>query len=311
MSRATHPRPPTRSSSRCPAPAPPVVHATANASDADGDVARDLVGLRRRRCRDPTPPRDVRVRHPGAVRRPAARQRRARRPLRPGVRDHGPGAGGPTDRTPRRRRRASRDRRARPRPDRASLRSASPSRRRSPPPAPLHSYSAGLDVYPDPDRRGGPGPPSWRDLHLADASPATKPSALYHSAVHVHERACASTDRRRALPLRHTQPFAEANEIWPLFTSDATGASGPVEVTKALRAGPQAVSLVVHDPDIAARRSAAPTWRPHCRPRLRWSFGDGTTAPAPTPTTPTRPPAPTPPRSRSRTAPAPTPATSR
>lgn len=75
-----------------------------------------------------------------------------------------------------------------------------------------------------------------------------------------------------------SQPFAEPNEIWPLFTSDASGASGPVEVTKPMRAGPQAVSVVVHDPDNSARRIGCADLTPGIADlTYGWDFGDGTT----------------------------------
>ena len=115
----------------------------------------------------------------------------------------------------------------------------------------------------------GPTPPS--------SVTGAKPSAR-HGAVHVHEQACADELGGAHFRFDTTQPFAEPNEIWPLFTSDAAGASGLVEVTKAVRAGPQAVSVVVHDPDNAARRIGCADLAPGTADlTYAGAFGDGTT----------------------------------
>ncbi len=114
--------------------------------------------------------------------------------------------------------------------------------------------------------------------HTTLSVTGTKPSAR-HGSVHVHEQACDDELGGAHFRFDTTQPFAEPNEIWPLFTSDATGASGLVEVTKAVRAGPKAVSLVVHDPDNAARRIGCADLVPGTADlTYSWAFGDGTTA---------------------------------
>ena len=96
--------------------------------------------------------------------------------------------------------------------------------------------------------------------------------------VHVHEKSCADANGGAHFRFDTTQAFAEPNEIWPSFTADATGASGLVEVTKALRAGPLAVAVVVHDPDNPARRIGCADLVPGTAGlTYSWSFGDGTT----------------------------------
>lgn len=141
----------------------------------------------------------------------------------------------------------------------------------------LHPYSVGLADHPDLTgevtlvRRRGE---TRTSLSVTGAEPSTA-----HGNVHVHERSCADELAGAHFRFDTALPFAETNEIWPLFTTDATGASGPVEVTKPLRAGPQAVSLVVHDPANAARRIGCADLGPSTADlTYSWSFGDGTTA---------------------------------
>lgn len=96
--------------------------------------------------------------------------------------------------------------------------------------------------------------------------------------VHVHEKPCAVDAGGAHFRFDTAQPFAEPNEIWPAFTADAAGSSGLVEVTKPLRAGPLAVSVVVHDPANAARRIGCADLAPSTADLAYvWSFGDGTT----------------------------------
>ncbi|SEB63214.1 Plastocyanin [Nocardioides exalbidus] len=105
-----------------------------------------------------------------------------------------------------------------------------------------------------------------------------KPSTSYNQ-VHVHEQPCGVGDGGVHYRFDETQPFAEVNEIWPLFTTGAGGASGLVEVTKPVRASAKAVSLVVHDPAMASRRLACADLAPSTSDLVYvWSFGDGTTA---------------------------------
>ncbi|WP_165355124.1 PKD domain-containing protein [Nocardioides oleivorans] len=105
-----------------------------------------------------------------------------------------------------------------------------------------------------------------------------KASTTYDQ-VHVHEQPCGTGNGGVHFRFDETQPFAEVNEIWPLFTTDASGASGLVGVTKPVRAGTKAVSLVVHDPADASRRLACADLAPSTSDLVYvWSFGDGTTA---------------------------------
>ncbi|WP_374457668.1 PKD domain-containing protein [Nocardioides sp.] len=140
----------------------------------------------------------------------------------------------------------------------------------------LHSYSVGLDSYPDLTGRAVLVRSRGRTHTLLEVA-GTKPSAV-HSAVHVHEQACDDNLGGAHFRFDTDQAFAEPNEIWPLFTSDATGASGLVEVTKPMRAGPKAVSVVVHDPDNSARRIGCADLTPGTADlTYSWDFGDGTT----------------------------------
>lgn len=141
----------------------------------------------------------------------------------------------------------------------------------------VHPYSVGLDDYPSIAGEAVLVRSRGRTYTSLDVT-GTKPSAR-HGSVHVHEQACDDELGGAHFRFDTTQPFAEPNEIWPLFTPDATGASGPVEVTKAVRAGPKAVSIVVHDPDNAARRIGCADLVPGTADlTYSWAFGDGTTA---------------------------------
>ena len=109
-------------------------------------------------------------------------------------------------------------------------------------------------------------------IHVTGA----EPSAAHP--VHVHERACADADGGSHFRFDTSEPFSEANELWPAFTADADGASGHVEVSKPMRAGPLAVSVVVHDPANPARRIACADLAPGTAGlTYHWDFGDGTT----------------------------------
>ncbi|HYH74145.1 MAG TPA: PKD domain-containing protein [Nocardioides sp.] len=139
----------------------------------------------------------------------------------------------------------------------------------------LHSFSHGLLAYPTLTgdavlvRRRG------RTSASLDVT-GGKPGAFHP--VHVHERACDDQLGGAHFRFDETQPFAEANELWPAFTADATGASGPVEVARAVRAGPHAVSVVVHDPDNASRRIGCADLGPGTAElAYAWDFGDGST----------------------------------
>ena len=144
------------------------------------------------------------------------------------------------------------------------------------------SYSAGLEDHPDLTGEAVMVRSRGRTYTSLQVT-GTRPSAE-HSAVHVHERACSDQLGGAHFRFDTDQPFAEPNEIWPLFTSDASGASGLVEVTKPMRAGPRAVSVVVHDPDNAARRIGCADLAPGTADlTYTWSFGDGTTGTGPDP----------------------------
>ncbi len=140
----------------------------------------------------------------------------------------------------------------------------------------VHSYSAGLEDYPGLTGEAVMVRRRGQTRSTLDVT-GTKPGA-FHSAVHVHEQACDDQLGGAHFRFDTDQPFAEPNEIWPLFTSDASGGSGLVEVVKPLRAGPKAVSLVVHDPDNAARRIGCADLAPATADlAYTWSFGDGAT----------------------------------
>lgn len=97
--------------------------------------------------------------------------------------------------------------------------------------------------------------------------------------VHVHEEACGSANKAGAhFRFDESQPFAEPNEIWLPFTSGSSGASGLVEETQPLRAGPKAVSIVIHDPANPAKRIGCADLGPSTADlTYAWDFGDGTT----------------------------------
>lgn len=108
-------------------------------------------------------------------------------------------------------------------------------------------------------------------------------AGAFHN-VHVHEQACSSNNGGAHFRFDETQPFAEANEIWPTFTSDAAGTSGPVRRTQPLRAGPKAVSIVIHDPANSAKRIGCADLGPSTADLVyAWDFGDGATGAGPDP----------------------------
>ncbi len=130
-------------------PAPLVVHATANASDADGDVVATSWDFGTGAAATYTDHAMFEYVTPGqyVVRLRASDGRGGL--YVPGVRDHRHRRRwAHRPRAARRRRRASRDRRVWPRPGRGPLPSASPSRRRSPPPAPCTPTPPGSRTTP-------------------------------------------------------------------------------------------------------------------------------------------------------------------
>ncbi|WP_134741109.1 PKD domain-containing protein [Nocardioides sp. 503] len=99
-----------------------------------------------------------------------------------------------------------------------------------------------------------------------------------HHMVHVHEQPCAAERGGAHFRFDEALPFGETNEIWLPFHSDAEGRSGVVEVTAPQRAGPDAVSIVVHDPDNAAHRIGCVDLVPGTSDlTYAWDFGDGAT----------------------------------
>ncbi|WP_205473684.1 PKD domain-containing protein, partial [Nocardioides sp. SYSU D00038] len=109
-----------------------------------------------------------------------------------------------------------------------------------------------------------------------------KPNAAHQ--VHVHEKPCTQLNGGAHFRFDTTQPFGPDNELWLPFTSTATGASGPIEVTQPLRAGPDAVSIVIHDPDNPAQRIGCVDLAPTTTDlTYTWDLGDGTTTTGPDP----------------------------
>ncbi len=109
-----------------------------------------------------------------------------------------------------------------------------------------------------------------------------KPDAAHM--VHVHEESCASHNGGPHFRFDETLPFSEANEIWLPFTSDALGASGPVEDSMPIRAGVKAVAIVIHDPDNPARRIGCVDLEPSTLDlAYDWDFGDGSSGSGPDP----------------------------
>ncbi len=101
-----------------------------------------------------------------------------------------------------------------------------------------------------------------------------KPNAAHM--VHVHEQACGDGNAGGHFRFDDTLPFAESNEIWLPFTTDASGASPDVMKHSGLRAGPKAVSIVIHDPDNGAKRIGCVDLATSGL-TYDWDFGDGTT----------------------------------
>lgn len=145
----------------------------------------------------------------------------------------------------------------------------------------VHAYSAGLTTYPD---LGGTATMTRSRGATVTTLSVTGLKADAAHQVHVHERSCA--DERGGVHFRfdETQPFAEANEIWLYFTSDAGGASGELVTRSDRRAGAKAVAIVVHDPDNPAERIGCVDLVPTTADlTYAWDFGDGTTGSGPDP----------------------------
>lgn len=145
----------------------------------------------------------------------------------------------------------------------------------------FHAYSHGLTTRPDlagsgslVRRRGA----TTASLEVAGVEPGA------HHPVHVHEQACSDNSAGAHFRFDETQPFSAANEIWPAFTATSSGASGPVAVTQPLRAGPKAVSMVIHDPANPGLRIGCVDLAPSTADlTYTWDFGDGSTGTGPDP----------------------------
>ncbi|WP_299054196.1 PKD domain-containing protein [uncultured Nocardioides sp.] len=137
-------------------------------------------------------------------------------------------------------------------------------------------YAAGTDAYPD--LTGLASMARGRGSTVTTLRVAgLKPGAAHLA--HVHEQPCGVEDGGAHFRFDETQPFAEGNEIWPYFTSSAAGSSGRVVETSDRRAGPRAVSVVVHDPDNPARRIGCADLGPDTADlAYHWDLGDGTTS---------------------------------
>ncbi|WP_157537374.1 PKD domain-containing protein [Nocardioides sp. Root190] len=145
----------------------------------------------------------------------------------------------------------------------------------------FHSYADGLTTYPELTgtaslvRSRGQ---TWAALDVT----GLRANAAH--LVHVHEQACGSAHGGAHFRFDETQPFAEDNEVWLPFTSDATGTTGTVAVTQPLRAGAKAVSIVIHDPDNPAKRIGCADLGPGTADLgYTWSFGDGADGSGPDP----------------------------
>jgi PKD repeat protein len=145
----------------------------------------------------------------------------------------------------------------------------------------FHSYADGLTTYPDLTgtaslvRSRGQ---TWAALDVT----GLRPDAAH--LVHVHEQACGSAHGGAHFRFDETQPFAEENEVWLPFTSDADGTTGTVAVTQPLRAGAKAVSIVIHDPDNPAKRIGCADLAPGTADLgYAWTFGDGASGTGPDP----------------------------
>lgn len=143
------------------------------------------------------------------------------------------------------------------------------------------AYADGLATYPGLTGTAGLTRTRGRTAAFLDVT-GLRPGAAH--LVHVHEQVCASAHGGAHFRFDETEPFAAANEVWLPFTSDAAGRSGRIDVAQPLRAGVEAVSIVIHDPDNPAKRIGCVDLVPQTTDlTYAWDFGDGTTGAGPDP----------------------------
>ena len=138
----------------------------------------------------------------------------------------------------------------------------------------VRPYSVGLEDYPDLTGEAVMVRSRGTDPHHAGRHRDQAVGAARRP-VHVHEQACGDELGGAHFRFDTTQPFAEANEIWPLFTSDADGRErSRSRSPRPLRAGPKAVvgrraRPRQRRPSDRLRRPLARHRRPHLRLGLR------------------------------------------
>jgi len=125
-------------------------------------------------------------------------------------------------------------------------------------------------------------------VRLAEGSEASlnvgglKPNTDYD--VHVHAKPCGEDNGGPHYMFDPNKPGTSDNEIWLPFTSDASG-NGQAGTTRPIRAGAEAVSIVIHDMSAqAARVACADLAYAGDDLSYEWDFGDGATSGEPNPT---------------------------
>jgi cytochrome c len=143
----------------------------------------------------------------------------------------------------------------------------------------LSAFADGTSTYPDAAGTASMVRSRGTTVTTLDVA-GLKPDAAHM--VHVHEQSCADGNGGAHFRFDTDLPFAEDNEIWLPFTTDAEGASGEVVVTSDQRAGAKAVAIVIHDPDNPAKRIACVDLDPSTDGlTYAWDLGDGTSAEGP------------------------------
>jgi PKD repeat protein len=143
------------------------------------------------------------------------------------------------------------------------------------------AFADGLSTYPGLTGRAGLTRARGLTRAWLDVT-GLRPGASH--LVHVHEQACASSNGGAHFRFDTSLPFGEANEIWLPFTADGEGHSERIEVTRPLRAGPAATSMVIHDPDNPAKRIGCVDLAPGTAGlTYAWDFGDGALGDGPDP----------------------------